>query len=182
MAKLVSKVYGDALYEEAMEKNVLSDWFDEVQALEVIFRENSDLVQFLNHPQNIKEEKIKVMENIFSGKISDGLMGFLVIVIEKGRQNDILPICDYFIERVKEYKKIGIVKVTSAVSLSDEQKARIEKRVLETTAYVSLETSYTVDPSLLGGLVIRIGDRVVDSSVKTHLEELKRDLLKLKMA
>ncbi len=182
MAKLVSKVYGDALYEEAMEKNVLSDWFDEVQALEVIFRENSDLVQFLNHPQIIKEEKIKVMENVFSGKISDGLMGFLVIVIEKGRQNDILPICDYFIERVKEYKKIGIVKVTSAVSLSDEQKARIEKRVLETTAYVSLETSYTVDPSLLGGLVIRIGDRVVDSSVKTHLEELKRDLLKLKMA
>ena len=182
MAKLVSKVYGDALYEEAMEKNVLSDWFDEVQALEAIFRENSDLVQFLNHPQIIKEEKIKVMENIFSGKISDGLMGFLVIVIEKGRQNDILPICDYFIERVKEYKKIGIVKVTSAVSLSDEQKARIEKRVLETTAYVSLETSYTVDPSLLGGLVIRIGDRVVDSSVKTHLEELKRDLLKLKMA
>ena len=74
------------------------------------------------------------------------------------------------------------MKVTSAVSLSDEQKARIEKRVLETTAYVSLETSYTVDPSLLGGLVIRIGDRVVDSSVKTHLEELKRDLLKLKMA
>ena len=182
MAKLVSKVYGDALYEEAMEKNVLSDWFDEVQALEVIFRDNSDLVQFLNHPQIIKEEKIKVMENIFSGKISDGLMGFLVIVIEKGRQNDILPICDYFIERVKEYKKIGIVKVTSAVSLSDEQKARIEKRVLETTAYVSLETAYTVDPSLLGGLVIRIGDRVVDSSVKTHLEELKRDLLKLKMA
>ena len=182
MAKLVSKVYGDALYEEAMEKNVLSDWFDEVQALEVIFRENSDLVQFLNHPQIIKEEKIKVMENVFSGRISDGLMGFLVIVIEKGRQNDILPICDYFIERVKEYKKIGIVKVTSAVSLSDEQKARIEKRVLETTAYVSLETSYTVDPSLLGGLVIRIGDRVEDSSVKTHLEELKRDLLKLKMA
>lgn len=182
MAKLVSKVYGDALYEEAMEKNVLSDWFDEVQALEAIFRDNSDLVQFLNHPQIIKEEKIKVMENVFSGRISDGLMGFLVIVIEKGRQNDILPICDYFIERVKEYKKIGIVKVTSAVSLSDEQKARIEKRVLETTAYVSLETSYTVDPSLLGGLVIRIGDRVVDSSVKTHLEELKRDLLKLKMA
>lgn len=182
MAKLVSKVYGDALYEEAMEKNVLSDWFDEVQALEVIFRENSDLVQFLNHPQIIKEEKIKVMENVFSGRISDDLMGFLVIVIEKGRQNDILPICDYFIERVKEYKKIGIVKVTSAISLSDEQKARIEKRVLETTAYVSLETSYTVDPSLLGGLVIRIGDRVVDSSVKTHLEELKRDLLKLKMA
>ena len=182
MAKLVSKVYGDALYEEAMEKDVLSVWYEEVQALKTIFLDHSDLVQFLNHPQIVKEEKIKVVENIFSGKLSDGLLGFLVIVIEKGRQNDILPICEYFTERVKEYKKIGMVKVTSAIELSDEQKAKIEAKVLETTSFVSLETSYAVDPSLLGGLVIRIGDRVVDSSIKTHLDEIRRDLMKLRLA
>ena len=182
MAKLVSKVYGDALFEEAMEKDVLSGWYEEVQALKTIFLENSDLVQFLNHPQIVKEEKIKVVENIFSGKLSEGLLGFLVIVIEKGRQNDILPICDYFIDRVKEYKKIGVVKVASAAELSKEQKKSVEKRLLDTTPFVSLEITYTVDPSLLGGLVIRIGDRVVDSSIKTRLEEIKRDLMKIQLA
>lgn len=182
MAKLVSKVYGDALFEEAMEKDVLSDWYEEVQALKTIFLENSDLVQFLNHPQIIKEEKIKTVENIFSGKLSEGLLGFFVIVIEKGRQNDFLPICEYFIDRVKEYKKIGVVKVASAVPLSKEQKKRVEEKLLETTAFVSLEISYTVDESLLGGLVIRIGDRVVDSSIRTRLEEIKRDLMKLQLA
>ena len=110
------------------------------------------------------------------------MLGFLVIVIEKGRQNDILPICDYFIDRVKEYKKIGVVKVTSAVLLSEEQKQRVEKRLLETTQYVDLEITYAVDESLLGGLVIRIGDRVVDSSIRTRLEEVKRDLMKLQLA
>jgi F-type H+-transporting ATPase subunit delta len=182
MAKLVSKVYGDALFETAMEKDMLTPWYGEVQALRTIFMENSDLVQFLNHPQIIKEEKVKVVENIFAGKLSDGLMGFLVTVIDKGRQNDILPICDYFIGRVKEYKKIGVVTVTSAVELSDEQKKKVEEKILSTTSFVSLETSYSVDEALLGGLVIRIGDRVVDSSIRTRLEELKRDLMKLQLA
>ena len=182
MAKLVSKVYGDALFEEAMEKNVLSQWYDEIGALRTMFVENPDLAQFLNHPQIIKEEKKKVVEAIFSGKLSDGLLGFLVTVIEKGRQNDMIPICDYFTDRVKAYKKIGVVKVTSALPLSEDQKKRVEERLLETTGFVSLETEYAVDESLLGGLVIRIGDRVVDSSIKTRLEEIRRDLMKLQLA
>lgn len=182
MAKLVSKVYGDALFEEAMENNVLSLWYEEVQELKSVFMEHSDLVQFLNHPQIVKEEKITAVENIFRGRISDGLLGFLVIVIEKGRQNDVLKILDYFLGRVKEYKKIGIVTVASAVELSGQQKKDVEERLLATTSFKSLEITYTVDASLLGGLVIRIGDRVVDSSIKTRLSEIKRDLLKLQLA
>ena len=123
MAKLVSKVYGDALFEAAMERDMLSPVYEEVQSLQTILMENADLVQFLNHPQIIKEEKLKVVENIFKGRASDDLMGFLETVIEKGRQKELPKILDYFVNRVKEYKKIGIVTVTSAVELSAEQKA-----------------------------------------------------------
>ena len=178
----MSKVYGDALFEAAMEHNRLSHLYEEVKSLQTILMENPDLVQFLNHPQIMKEEKLKVMENIFKGKISDDLMGFLVTVIEKGRQKDLGKILDYFVGRVKEYKKIGIVTVTSAVELSAEQKERTEAKILETTSFVSLEVTYHVDPSILGGLVIRIGDRVVDSSIKTRLGEIRRDLMKLQLA
>ena len=169
MAKLVSKVYGDALFEAAMERDMLSPVYEEVQSLQTILMENADLVQFLNHPQIIKEEKLKVVENIFKGRVSDDLMGFLETVIEKGRQKELPKILDYFVNRVKEYKKIGIVTVTSAVELSAEQKAHTEAKLLETTAFVSLEVTYSVDPAILGGLVIRIGDRVVDSSIRTRL-------------
>ena len=172
MAKLVSKVYGDALFEAAMERDMLSP----------VYEENADLVQFLNHPQIIKEEKLKVVENIFKGRVSDDLMGFLETVIEKGRQKELPKILDYFVNRVKEYKKIGIVTVTSAVELSAEQKAHTEAKLLETTAFVSLEVTYSIDPAILGGLVIRIGDRVVDSSIRTRLGEIRRDLMKLQLA
>lgn len=182
MAKLVSKIYGDALFESALDGQILGDVAEEVKALEDILRENPDLMALLTHPKIVKEEKIEVIKNIFSGRVSDELMGFLVTVVEKDRQEDLMAICDYFIARVKEFNKIGVAHVTSAVALTDAQKLQIRERLLETTSYVEFELHYHVDPSLIGGLVIRIGDRVVDSSVKTQLEELTRDLMKLQLA
>lgn len=182
MAKLVSKVYGDALFEAAVENHSIDSVYEEVSALAAVFQDNPNLAEVLNHPKIVKEEKITIMKEIFSGRISEELMGFLTIIVEKGRQGDILPIFEYFIQTVKEYKKIGTAYVTSAVELRDAQKAQIKEKLLETTDYVAFEMIYAVDSSLIGGMVIRIGDRVVDSSIKTQLYELKRDLLKLQMA
>ena len=181
MAKLVAKVYGDALFAEAVEKQKVDLLFEKKKTLRNVCLENEDLMQFLNHPKVVKEEKISVMENVFSGRICDDLMGFLTIIVDKGRQKEILRILDYFIAKVKEYKKIGVVCVTSAIELDDGQKARIREKLLKTTQFLELEIDYHVDPSLIGGLVIRIGDRVVDSSIRTKLEEMKRELMKLQL-
>jgi F-type H+-transporting ATPase subunit delta len=181
MAKLVSKVYGDALFEESIEKQSVDTLFSEVKALLAIWRENPELAELLDNPKIVKEEKIGIMTNIF-GRVSDDLMGFLAVIVDKGRQKDIPAICTYFIDTVKEYKKIGVARVASAVELKSEQKAMIEQRLLDTTQYVEFEMVYSVDPSLIGGLVIRIGDRVVDSSIKTQINELHRSLSKLQLS
>lgn len=182
MAKLVSKVYGDALFETAMDNDKMDVLYDEACALVPIFRDNPELTVLLTNPQIVKEEKVAIMNRIFSGKVTEELMGFLTIIVEKGRQNEILPIFEYFIQRVKDYKKIGAAYVTSAVELKEEQRASLEKKLLETTPYVRFEMHYQVDPALMGGLVVRIGDHVVDSSLKTRLYELKRELSKLQLA
>ncbi len=176
MAKLVSKVYGDALFETAMDNEKVDALYEEVQTLILILKDNPQLTVLLNNPQIVKEEKVAVMHQIFSGKVEEELMGFLSIIVEKDRQNDLLPIFDYFIQRVREFKKIGMAAVTSAVELRDTQKADLENKLLATTPYVEFEMRYQVDPALLGGMVIRIGDRVVDSSIRTRLYGLKREL------
>ena len=66
--------------------------------------------------------------------------------------------------------------MASAVELSDAQKKAIEQKLIETTIYETMEIDYSVDKSLIGGLVIRIEDRVVDSSIKTKLENMSRSL------
>ena len=66
--------------------------------------------------------------------------------------------------------------MTSAVALNDSQKQAIEKRLVETTDFDTMEISYIVDASLIGGLVIRIDDRVLDSSIKTKIEKMSKTL------
>ncbi|MDO4267677.1 MAG: ATP synthase F1 subunit delta [Eubacteriales bacterium] len=182
MAKLVSKVYGDALFEAAMDKGRLETVYAEAVSLVPILQANPELMSLLGNPQIVKEEKTAVIRQVFKGRVTDELMGLLEVIVEKDRQSDMIPVFEYFIGLVKEYKKIGAAYVTSAVELKAEQRAELEKRLLETTPYVEFEMHYATDPSLLGGMVIRIGDHVVDSSIKTRLYELKKELSSIQLA
>lgn len=177
MAKLVSRTYGEALFDLAVEQEQLDAIEEEVRLLLAAFEENRDLKRLLNHPKLTREEKVKVVEEIFKGRLSETVVGFLVLVVEKGRNEQLEPILNDFLERVREYRNIGVASVTSAVSLSEEQKKAVEKRLLETTKYVAFEMDYTVDEALIGGLVIRIGDRVVDSSIRTRLDHMAKTLM-----
>ncbi len=87
----------------------------------------------------------------------------------------------YFITQVKEYKKIGTAYISSAMELSLAQKDSIRRKLLDTTDYVQFDLIYDIDPSLIGGIVIRIGDRVVDGSVKSRLARLTSELSKAKL-
>lgn len=182
MAKLAAKTYGDSLFELALEEGKIDLFLQEAEFVQQILAENEDLVKLMTHPKISKEEKENVIENIFKSNISDEMTGFLVIVIKKGRFKEMKDIFSYFIAKVKEHKKIGVAFVTTAVELREEQKEALVKRLIETTEYETMEMNYATDSSLIGGMIVRIGDRVVDSSIKHKLNDLTRDLLKVQLA
>lgn len=182
MAKLISKTYGDALYELAIESNSIDELVQEVVAVRSILDENRDFSRVMNHPKISKEEKIDFMETVFKGRVSDDLIGFLRIIIVNGRYAETDNIFRYFIERVKELKNIGTAYVTTAVMLNEVQKARVEERLLATTRYVKMDIHFEVDTALIGGMVIRIKDRVLDSSIRSKLARMTADLTKLQLA
>lgn len=181
MAKLISKTYGDALFELALEENAVDSLAEEVQMVLNVLDENEDLMKLLHHPKIVKEEKIKIIQDIFKGRVSDNLTGFLEIIVDKDRYNEIPSIFRFFLDLVKEYKNIGVAYVTTAVELKNAQKEELKKRLLETTKYETFEMHYQIDASLIGGMMIRIGDRVVDSSIKSKLEEMSRNLMKIQL-
>ena len=176
MAKQVDITYGNALFELALEEGKLDGLYEESLALIQILKDNEDLIKLLSHPKVSKDEKLKIVKDTFDGKASDELTGLMVMVVEKGHVNELISILNYFVKQVKKEKNIGVATVISAVELSDSQKQAIEKRLIETTVYDTMEIEYSVDKSLIGGLVIRIEDRVVDSSIKTKLENMSRTL------
>ena len=181
MAKVISKLYGEALFELALETDRVSEMAEQVTVLSQTFAENPELFKLFNHPKITKEEKISVIENVFKGRFSDDIVGFLVILVEKGRYNEIEAVFDYFHAKVREYNKVGVAQVTSATELSEGQKKQVEQKLLEQTSYESFEMHYETDASLLGGMVIRIGDRVVDSSIRTKLANMGKELKKISM-
>ncbi len=182
MAKLISKTYGDALFDIGIENGNMDELFDEAYAVIDIVRDNEELTRFLKHPKIDKEEKTKVIENIFKNRVTKDMVGFLILLVRKDRQSEVTDILEYFITRVLEYKKIGIAYVSSAVELSDKQREAVLNKLLTTTSYKEFQMHYSIDESLIGGMVIRIGDRVVDSSVKTKLDQMSKDLFKIQLA
>ena len=108
-------------------------------------------------------------------------MGFLATVVEKGRYNELESILEYCIERYDEHNHIGKASVVSAIELTKQQKDAVEKKLIESTEYESFKMDYKVDSSLIGGLVIRIGDRVVDSTIKTKLDNMSKELSKIRI-
>lgn len=176
MAKLVSKTYGDALFSLAMEEQRLDEFFDAASNMIEALQQNGEFEKLMKHPQFTREQKAAIIEETFAGQLPKEMIGMLLLLVKKGHASDMIAVFRYFITLVKEEKKIGHAKVVSAISLSEDQKAKVERRLLETTRYESFEMDYSVDETLIGGLVIRIGDRVVDSSIKTKLYELTRNL------
>ena len=181
MAKLISNIYGEALFELAVEEEKTDAMLEEIDGIKNVFLENPEYIKFLNHPRISAEEKIKTTETIFAGRIDKQLVRFLSIIITKGRCESLMEILDYFLDRIKEFKGIGVAYVTTPFELPKEKKEAICKKLLATTSFKEMEMHYAINPDLLGGMQIRIGDRVVDSSIQTKLNQLQRDLLKVQV-
>ena len=182
MAKLVEKTYAEALFKLAVESGQIDVLFEESKSVIQILKENEDLIKLLCHPKIKKEEKISVIENVFKGRVCDDMTGFLVLTIEKERHNELIGILDVFIGLVKEHKHIGVAYVTTAIELDDARKKEIEQKLIGTTNYVQFEMHFKVDKEIIGGMIIRIKDRVVDSSIKSKIENMSKDLYNIQLA
>ena len=127
MAKLAADVYSEALFALAIEQDSVDVLAEQVKAAELAFSENPDFLGLLTHPKITREEKLSVVEQVFRGRFDDALTGLLTVIVEKGRGCEISAVFRNFLDKVREYRKIGVASVVSATELTGEQKSRIEE-------------------------------------------------------
>ncbi len=176
MAKRIAAIYGESLFKAAAESGRTDDIYREALCVAEALDSDDELTEFLCHPDISRDDKITVLENVFKDNFSGEFMGFLVTVVNKDRSSGLKDMLHYFIGRYKEYRKIGTAYVTTPSELTSGLRDRIHKKLLDTTDYAEIEMVYDVKPELIGGMVIRIGDRVVDSSIRTRLDKMVREL------
>ncbi len=178
MAKLISKTYGDALLEIAVEEKKLDDFAEEIEAIMAILKDNPEFGKLMNNPRIVVDEKLQVLKNVFEGKISEEVLRFFSTIISKGRYSQIDEILTYFLDEVKKINGIGVAYVTTPIELNKTQKENVEKKLLETTGFKKMEMHYALNKELIGGMQIRIGDRVVDSSILTKINKMQQVMKK----
>ncbi len=178
MAKLASHIYSEALFEVAVEMDRLEEINKELKFVSDIFQEHPMFFKIFVTPRICKEERKKTIEDVFASNVSEQVLNFLRILIDKRREMIIHDIYHTFSEMADE--RLGIVNavVESAVELDDKEKERLREKINKMTGN-TVRLECVVHPEILGGIIVKMGDKVIDGSVKSKLEGLKANLSEL---
>lgn len=181
MAQLVIKRYATALFDIALSENKIEDYKKEAEFMIQLFGEEPDFISVLQNQKVTLEEKLTLVEKVFADRVSSAIVGLMVLIVKKGRQEFLVDIFEAFIQMAKDQKGILKATVTSAVVLKEDQLKAI-KQQLETSTKAIIELDAIVDESIIAGLIIRVSDKVVDASIKGKIQTLKKQLTELKLA
>lgn len=181
MAKLIERRYATALFDLAKSEGKMAAYEEEVKVIVKALRDEPDFMAVLKDHKVTLEQKITLVENVFTDKVSDPILGLLVLLVKKGRQDEMIGVLDTFLECVK--KESGIIRavVTSAVPLKESQVAALKANI-EASTKSKIELEMIVDSSIIAGLVVRVGDKVVDASIKGEMQTLKKQLSEIRLA
>lgn len=171
----VASRYASALLTSALQANLLEDVRKDVEMLRMALSVSREFVSVLKSPIVRYEQKKQSLTTIFADKLAPLTMRFLLLLLEKRREGELPSILAAFNEQYNQHKGIVEVQVQSAVELDDAQKNAILEKVKRYTGK-NVVPSYSLDTSLLGGFLVKMGDTVLDGTVKHQLENLKKAL------
>ena len=167
--------YAQAVFQIALERGDLDTWSEDLRALATGL-ENREFSDLLDAPQVPAAHKIRAIKESL-GDTVDTLALNLASMLASRNLAYLLPgIVDDFGRLLDAHRGIERAEVTSAVPLNTDQRTRIAQ-LLEGVGDTDVRLSSAVEPQIIGGLVARIGDRMIDGSVKSKLEEMRREIV-----
>ncbi len=169
----VSIRYAKALLKLAIEENVLELTFEDMCTIKKTCEKNKDFMLLLKSPIVKTDKKIKILSQIFEDVLSKTTLTFLHIITTKKREKIIVNIATSFIRLYKEYNQIETASVTTAVPIDDITKKEIINKI-KTKTGKKLELKEFVDKKIIGGIIIKIGDQQLDSSIYSMISKLKQ--------
>ncbi|MGI9019183.1 MAG: ATP synthase F1 subunit delta [Solirubrobacterales bacterium] len=172
----IGRVYGDALFDVAKQESKLDAIHDELGEFVDAMDSNRDLQVFMFSPYFSSSEKREGLSKVISGAEPE-LVNFLELLAEKHRMPAIFHMRRRFDKRWAEENRQLDVTLTSAVELDDAVVKRVGKEIERQTDR-TINLTREVDPEVLGGLVLRVGNRVLDASIRTKLDKLRKEVAK----
>jgi F-type H+-transporting ATPase subunit delta len=172
----LARRYAAALFEAARGSNTVDSVESDLGLITYSLDAAPRLREMLVHPLIPAARKKELVSEIFKGKIQDVTLDFLFLLVDKQREEIVAEVETEYVNLANDYRKIATVQVTSAVPLTADEQAQLREKLGKFTGKtVELELSENLE--LIGGLIVQIGDTVIDGSVKGYLAGLREKLL-----
>ena len=165
--------YAKALLQLAIEQNILEQSYADMVLLDSVFKQNKDLSLLLKSPIVKTDQKLSIFKLIFESKIGEVSMAFINIITTKKRESLLALIASSFISLYKEHNKIETASVTTATPLDETLRAEVIN-FIKKHGNDNVELTEKVDENIIGGAIIRMGDKQLDASVSKAISELRQ--------
>lgn len=169
----VASRYAKSLIDLAMENGNLDEVKADMEGVISVLKTSSELQAVLRNPIIKSDRKQGILSSLFDGKIRTEILDFFNIMVRKGRASLIFPTAEEFVREYNVVKGIVDAEVTSASPLSEDHKNELNRLIAEQIGATVL-LSNKVDEDLIGGFIVKVGDRQVDASVLGRLRKLER--------
>lgn len=170
-----SRAYATALYAVANAEGQLSSVGDELFAVARAVDGNDQLRDALGDPHLPAERRQQIIEDLLGSRASDVTIGLASMVVAAGRGRELPAIVDALLELSATQEGRQVAEIRSAVDLTEDQRSRLAAALEEATGQ-DVDVRVVVDPTVVGGLVARVGDQVIDGSVRHRLAQLRESL------
>ncbi len=166
--------YAKALLDVAVEKGQLEQVYADVQWLQKATAESRDFLNLLRSPIIKPGLKTKAVEAVIDGKVSEITKRFVKLLITKNREAVLPEITTAFEAQYRQYKNIHIVTLTTAMPVSNAIRQAIIQKVQQESGFDNIELEEKTDPSIIGGFVLQMEDKMVNASIAYDLKEISK--------
>ncbi|MCF6463939.1 F0F1 ATP synthase subunit delta [Clostridium sp. Cult1] len=175
MAKLVGKRYAEALFEAGLELDKLEKFKEDIENISKVLEAETDLQKVLNHPKISKDEKKDLLTSIFKGKVSEEILNFLFVIVDKRREGSLIEISKEFEELFNEHNNILKVTAITAIDMDNKVKNKLVQ-VLSNKTNKTIKLNNIVDRDIIGGVLLRVENKVIDGTIKGQLQSIEKTI------
>jgi F-type H+-transporting ATPase subunit delta len=176
----VAKRYAVALFDAAVKQDVAEQVDEDMSSFVELLRSNKDLVGFLKSPEVFTEAKKQLVVDVFGERTAGLFVSFILLLIEKKRLINILDITDAYHQLFEQLQGIVEARVITAVPLDADLEERAVTRLEEATGK-TIRLNKTIDPDIIGGMIVIVGDNIIDGSIRYKLEQMKKSLSEVRV-
>jgi F-type H+-transporting ATPase subunit delta len=173
--RVVAHRYAGALFGAAVKLNNAEEVLTDLQSLHELYLHDTALQRFLEAPDLLTEDKVSLVERVLRGRVSELTVRFLLLLLEKKRVQHLPLVLEHYRDLLEEHLGLIRAQVQTAVALPEDLAVQLKAR-LEKLTHKKIALELKIEPAIIGGMIVRLGGKVIDASLRHQLNGLREQL------